>query len=80
MSNHTDRSGEIAINDWILRDPSKRAVHCIRWQAGEWRIGLTVADAAGFTSRGGHLPCAVHANYNTAAKNAVEIARLAGFE
>lgn len=73
MSNHTDRSGETAINDWILKDPSKRAVHCIRWQGGEWRIGLTVADDAGF-------PCAVHADYNTAAKNAVEIARLAGFE
>jgi hypothetical protein len=73
------RSGEISVNDWILACPATRTVWTIEWRGGEWRIGLAVNDSGHELHGVERLPAAVHKDYDTAARNAVEIARLAGF-
>lgn len=74
------RAGEISINEWILASPATRTVWTIDRTGGKWRVGLAV-NVAGHELHGcERLAAAVHADYDTAARNAVEIARLAGHE
>ncbi len=71
------RTAEIALNDWILASPATRAVWGLDRRAGLWEIGLSVSvDGESFE----RLPRAKHADYATCVANAIEIARLAGYE
>jgi hypothetical protein len=75
----TARGAEVYLNDWILASPATRAVWCIDKPRGLWRVGLSINDADGL---GGveRLPVAQHADYAQCVINAIEIARLAGYE
>src|SRR5687767_13259558 len=75
----TARGAEVHLNDWILACPAMRAVWVIERPRGLWRVGLSINDADGL---GGveRLPAAQHEDYAQCVVNAIEIARLAGYE
>lgn len=71
------KAPEIALNDWILASPATRAVWGLDRLHGKWELGLSVSiDGERFE----RLPKAKHADYAQCVANAIEIARLAGFE
>jgi hypothetical protein len=76
---YTARGAEIHLNDWILASPSTRAVWGLDRSKGVWRVGLSITDCDGLgvVER---LPAAQHADYAQCVINAIEIARLAGYE
>ena len=73
----TTREAEIALNDWILKSPATRACWGLDHLKGMWRIGLSVSVDGEHFER---MPLAQHGDYATAVSNAIEIARLAGYE
>jgi hypothetical protein len=70
------KATEIDLNDWILASPANRCVWGVDKLRGAWRVGLSVSHDGMTFDR---LPCGAADTYAGAVRNAIAIARLAGY-